>query len=195
MCGCGRPRMPNHFGVAFGGATRPRRVRDFAGTQQAWPSARASVDIQLLGLLREDLNRRSQRAMAVLRPIKLVINNYPDGQVEEFEVQNNPEDAAAGTRKVPFSRRLFIEREGLPRVAAAQVLALYPGNWGAAALGLCHRLHRRRSRARPARSILEVHSGRPRPRPWRRNAPDSRKVRSTIHWNSGPHAVEGEVRI
>jgi glutaminyl-tRNA synthetase len=144
-------------------------------------------------VIRDDLNRRSPRRMAVLRSVKLVIDNYPAERVEEMEAVNNPEDPSAGTRKVPFSRELYIEQDDFRETPPPKYFRLYPGNevrlrygylvkcTGAAkdpATGAVTEIH---CTYDPA-----THSG---------EAPDGRKVKSTIHWVSARHAVPAEVRL
>ncbi len=97
----------------------------------------STIDVALLEYcVREDLNRRAPRVMGVLRPLRVVIDNYPEGQVDELDAVNNPEDAAMGTRKVPFSRVLYIEQRRLPRGPAEEVLPPRAGPGGAAAVRL-----------------------------------------------------------
>ena len=133
-----------------------------------------------------------QRRMAVLRPLKLIVENYPDGQVEEIEAVNNPEDPGAGTRKVPFIARAVHRAGRLPRSGAAEVLPPLARRRGAAALRLHRQVHRRHAGCRQARSS----------RCAARTIPTSRggdskgrKVKGTIHWVSAAHAVDAEVRL
>src|SRR5262247_748486 len=120
------PRMPTLAGLRRRGYT-PEAIRDFSERVGAAKAAKV-VDIALLEhCLREDLNRRAERRMAVLRPLRLVIENYPEGLTEEMEATNNPEDADAGTRKVPFSRELWIEQDDFREVAPKKYFRLSPG--------------------------------------------------------------------
>src|SRR5216117_3205189 len=120
------PRMPTLAGLRRRGYT-PEAIRDFAERVGAAKAAKV-VDIALLEhCLREDLNRRAERRLAVLRPLKLVIENYPEGQVEEMEAVNNPEDPSAGSRKVPFSRVLYIEQDDFRDPAPPKYFRLSPG--------------------------------------------------------------------
>ena len=131
------PRMPTLCGIRRRGFT-PEAIRAFC----ARPASRGPTgltDIEMLEhFQRDDLNRRASRAMAVLRPLKLVIDNYPAGQVEFVEVPNNPEDPSAGTRQVPFSRETLHRTGRLPRNSSAQVLPPLPRQGGAPAQRLLH---------------------------------------------------------
>jgi glutaminyl-tRNA synthetase len=152
------------------------------------------VELALLEhCVREDLNRHALRRMAVLDPVRVVIENYPEGQVEDFELANNPEDPAAGTRRVPFSRELWIERDDFREVPPPKFFRLTPGievrlrgaYWirctGVVKDPATGEVTQVRATYDP-----ETRSG---------NAPDGRKVKATIHWVSAPHAVEAEVRL
>jgi glutaminyl-tRNA synthetase len=150
-----------------------------------------------LGLLehfvREDLNRRAARAMAVLRPLRVVIENYPEGQVEEMEAVNNPEEAAMGTRQVPFSRVVYIEQDDFREVPPPKYHRLSPGvevRLRYAYLITCTGVVKD-----PASGeVVEVRA-RYDPATRGGDTPDGRKVKATIHWVSAAHAVEGEVRL
>jgi glutaminyl-tRNA synthetase len=150
-----------------------------------------------LGLLehfvREDLNRRAPRAMAVLRPLRVVIENYPEGQVEEMEAVNNPEDAATGTRRVPFSRVVYIEQDDFREIPPPKYHRLSPGvevRLRYAYLITCTGV------VRDPRSgeVVEVRA-RYDPATRGGDTPDGRKVKSTIHWASAAHALDAEVRL
>jgi len=150
-----------------------------------------------LGLLehfvREDLNRRAPRAMAVLRPLRVVIENYPEGQVEEMEAVNNPEDAAMGTRRVPFSRVVYIEQDDFREVPPPKYHRLSPGvevRLRYAYLITCTGV----VKDPQSGEIIEVRA-RYDPATRGGDTPDGRKVKATIHWVSAAHAVEGEVRL
>jgi glutaminyl-tRNA synthetase len=186
------PRMPTLSGLRRRGYT-PEAIRDFC--DRIGVAKRDSVvDIALLEhCLREDLNRRAQRAMAVLRPLKVVLENYPEGLVEEMEVPNNPEDPAAGTRKVPFSRVLWIERDDFRETPPPKYWRLFPGNevrLRSAYLARCTGVVKDPGTG-------EVTEARCTYDPATRggNAPDGRRVKSTIHWVSAAHAADGEVRL
>jgi glutaminyl-tRNA synthetase len=150
-----------------------------------------------LGLLehfvREDLNRRAPRAMAVLRPLRVVIENYPEGQVEEMEAVNNPEDAAMGTRRVPFSRVVYIEQDDFREVPPPKYHRLSPGvevRLRSAYLITCTGVVKD-----PASGeVVEVRA-RYDPATRGGDTPDGRKVKATIHWVSAAHALDGEVRL
>ena len=152
------------------------------------------VELALLEhCVREDLNRRALRRMAVLQPLRVVLENYPEDQVEEFELGNNPEDAAAGTRRVPFSRELWIERDDFREVPPPKFFRLSPG--------LEVRLRgaywiRCTSVVKDAATgeVTEVRATYD-PETRNGNAPDGRKVKATIHWVSARHAIEAEVRL
>ena len=150
-----------------------------------------------LGLLehfvREDLNRRAPRAMAVLRPLRVVIENYPEGQVEEMEAVNNPEDAAMGTRRVPFSRVVYIEQDDFREVPPPKYHRLSPGvevRLRYAYLITCTGV----VKDPQSGEVVEVRA-RYDPATRGGDTPDGRKVKATIHWVSAAHAVEGEVRL
>jgi glutaminyl-tRNA synthetase len=142
--------------------------------------------------VREDLNKRSLRVMAVVRPLKVVIDNYPENQVEEMDAVNNPEDASAGSRKVPFSRVLYIEQDDFREVPPKGYFRLSPGREVRLRYGYfitCKSVVKNEMD-----EVVEVHCTYD-PATHGGNAPDGRKVKSTIHWVSATHAVEAEVRI
>jgi glutaminyl-tRNA synthetase len=185
------PRMPTISGLRRRGYT-PEAIRDFA--ERIGVAKRDSVvDVQLLEhCLREDLNRRALRKFAVLRPLRLVVENYPEGKVEEFEVPNNPEDPAAGTRKVPFSRVLWIERDDFRETPPPKYFRLYPGNevrLRSAYLVRCTGV------VKDAKGdVVEVRCTYD-PTTRGGSAPDGRKVKATLHWLSATHALRAEVRL
>jgi len=186
------PRMPTISGLRRRGFT-PSAIRDFCA--RIGVAKRDSVvDVALLEhCLREELNRTAPRAMAVLRPVKLVLENLPEGHVETFEVQINPEEPAAGTRAVPFSRELFIERDDVREVPPPKYWRLFPGNevrLRGAYLVRCTGVvkHPATGEIAEVRATIDPDSR-------GGNAPDGRKVKSTIHWVSAAHAVEAEVRL
>jgi glutaminyl-tRNA synthetase len=151
------------------------------------------IDVGLLEhCVREDLNRRAPRAMAVLRPLKLVLTNYPEGQSEEMDVVNNPEDPSAGTRKVAFSREVFIERDDFMEDPPKKFFRLAPGRevrLRNAYLVTCTDVVKDASG-----EIVELH-GTYDPATRGGDAPDGRKVKATLHWVSAAHAVTAEVRL
>jgi glutaminyl-tRNA synthetase len=186
------PRMPTLSGIRRRGYT-PQALRNFCA------SIGVSKTNGIMGLgslehhVREDLNKRALRVMAVLRPLKVVIDNYPEGQVEEMEAVNNPEDAGAGTRKVPFSKVLYIEREDFREDPPKQFFRLSPGREVRLRYGYfvtCTGAVKDETG-----EILEIHCTYDPATRGGNAPPDGRKVKSTIHWVSAAHAVEGEVRI
>ena len=186
------PRMPTLSGLRRRGYT-PESIRTFC--ERIGVAKRDSiVDIALLEhCLREDLNKRAPRAMAVLNPIKVVIDNYPEGQIEELEAINNPENPAAGTRKVPFSRELFIERDDFMEEPPKKFFRLAPGRevrLRYAYFITCHSVVKDPTNGR----ITELHCSYD-PQTRGGSAPDGRSPKATIHWVSAPHAIDAEVRI
>ncbi len=151
------------------------------------------IDVGLLEhCIREDLNRRAPRAMAVLKPLKLVLTNYPDEQTEEMDVVNNPEDAAAGTRRVPFSREIYIERDDFMEDPPKKFFRLAPGRevrLRNAYLITCSDVIKN-----AAGEIVELRATYD-PATRGGDAPDGRKVKATLHWVSARHAVDAEVRL
>jgi glutaminyl-tRNA synthetase len=142
--------------------------------------------------VREDLNKRTPRVMAVLRPLKVVIDNYPESQVEEMDAVNNPEDLAAGSRKVPFSRVLYIEQDDFREVPPPKYFRLAPGREVRLRYGYfvtCNSVVKNEKG-----EVVEVHCTYD-PATRGGNAPDGRKVKATIHWVAAGSAVDGEVRI
>jgi glutaminyl-tRNA synthetase len=142
--------------------------------------------------VRDDLNLRALRAMAVLRPLKVVIGNYPEGQVEELEAINNPEDPSAGTRKVPFSRVLYIEQDDFREVPPKKFFRLSPGTEVRLRGGYfitCTGVEKNGSG-----EVIAVRCSYD-PATRSGNAPDNRKPKATIHWVSAEHAIDAEVRV
>ena len=152
------------------------------------------IDVALLEhCLREDLNKRAARVMAVLRPLKVVITNYPEGQSEELEAVNNPEDPAMGTRKVPFVREIWIEQDDFREDPPKGYYRLSPGKevrlrWGY--LITCTEAVKDPQTG----EVVELHCTYD-PATRGGNAPDGRKVKGTIHWVSAAHALQAEVRL
>ncbi len=185
------PRMPTLSGIRRRGFT-PEAIRAFCGAIGA-SRTNGSTDIEMLEhFQRDDLNRRAPRAMAVLRPLKLVMENYPEGQEEFVEVANNPEDAAAGTRQVPFSRELYIEQDDFRETPPPKYYRLSPGK--EVRLRNAYFVTAKNVVKDAAGNILEVRCSYD-PASRGGNSPDGRKVKSTIHWVSASHAVEAEVRL
>ena len=185
------PRMPTISGIRRRGFT-PEAIRAFVG-QVGASRTNGSVDIEMLEhFQRDDLNHRASRAMAVLRPLKLVITNYPDGQEEYVEVANNPEDAAAGTRQVPFSRELYIEQDDFREVPPPKYYRLSPGK--EVRLRNAYFVIAQNVVKNAEGHIVEVQCTYD-PASRGGNSPDGRKVKSTMHWVSAKHALSAEVRI
>ncbi len=186
------PRMPTLSGLRRRGYT-PESIRDFC-ERIGVAKNESVVDIALLEhTLREDLNKRAQRVMAVLRPLKVVIDNYPEDQVEEFEVINNPEDPDMGSRKVPFSRVVYIEREDFLEDPPKKFFRLAPGRevrLKSAYYITCVDVVKDEQTGQ----ILEVHCTYD-PESRGGGTPDKRKVRGTLHWVSAAHALDAEVRL
>jgi glutaminyl-tRNA synthetase len=170
----------------------PEAIRDFA--ERIGVAKRDStVDVALLEhCLREDLNRRALRVMAVLDPLKLVIDNYPDGQVEELEAINNPEDESAGTRMIPFSREIYIDRDDYREIPPKKWFRLTEG----AEVRLKHAyIIKCVSVVKDSSGkVTEIHCTYD-PETRSGESKDGRKVKGTLHWVSAPHAIEAEVRL
>jgi len=185
------PRMPTLTGMRRRGFT-PEAIRRFA--EAVGVAKRENVvDVGLLEFyVREDLNRTAPRAMAVLHPLKVVIDNYPDGQTEEVDVVNNPEDPSTGTRKVPFSKTLYIERDDFMEDPPKKFFRLAPGRevrLRNAYFVTCREVVKDASGA-----VVELHCTYD-PATRGGDAPDGRKVKATLHWVSAAHAIDAEVRL
>jgi glutaminyl-tRNA synthetase len=185
------PRMPTISGFRRRGYT-PESIRDFC--ERIGVAKKENViDVALLEYcVREDLNKRAPRAMAVLDPLRVVIENYPEGQAEEMDVVNNPEDPSAGTRKVPFARVVYIEQDDFRVDPPKKFFRLAPGR----------EVRLRNAYLITCREVVKDESGQivelrctydPATRGG--DAPDGRKVKATLHWVSAAHAVDGEVRL
>jgi glutaminyl-tRNA synthetase len=185
------PRMPTLSGMRRRGFT-PEALRAFVAAAGV-SRTNGIVDIEMLEhFQRDDLNRRAMRAMAVLRPLKLVIDNYPEGQTENVEVANNPEDEAAGTRQVPFSREVYIEQDDFREVPPPKYYRLSPGKEVRLRNAYFVTAH---SVVKDADgNVVEVHCTYD-PASRGGNSPDGRKVKSTMHWVSAGHAISAEVRL
>ena len=185
------PRMPTISGIRRRGYT-PEAIRNFCAAIGV-SKTNGIIDLAMLEhFVRDDLNKRALRAMAVLRPLKVVIDNYPEGQVEELEVVNNPEDTSAGTRKVPFSRVLYIEQDDFREAPPKKFFRLSPGQEVRLRGGYfitCQSVVKNDSG-----EVVEVHCTYD-PATRSGNAPDNRKVKATIHWVSAEHANDAEVRL
>ncbi|MCY2954080.1 MAG: glutamine--tRNA ligase/YqeY domain fusion protein [Planctomycetota bacterium] len=185
------PRMPTLSGFRRRGYT-PEAIRAFC-KHIGVNKVNSTVDIQLLEFfLREDLNKRSPRAMAVIRPLKLVIDNYPEGQTEYLDAVNNPEDPAAGLRKVPFSKVLYIEQDDFRQTPPPKYYRLHPGN--EVRLRYAYFVKCTHVVKDAAGNITEVHCTYD-PATRGGDSPDGRKVKSTMHWLSAPHALSTEIRL
>ena len=185
------PRMPTLVGIRRRGFP-PEAIRNFCASVGV-SKTDGILDLAMLEhFVREELNKRVPRAMAVLRPLKVVIDNYPEGQVEEMDAVNNPEDASAGTRKVPFSRVLYIEQDDFREDPPKQYYRLSPGREVRLRYGYfitCTSVVKDEKG-----EVIEVHCTYD-PATRGGNAPDGRKVKSTIHWVSAAHGIDAEVRI
>ncbi len=185
------PRMPTICGLRRRGFT-PESVRNFA--DKVGMARRDNViDLSLLEFcLREDLNKRAERRMAVLNPLKVIITNYPEGLVEEMDAINNPEDEAAGKRKVSFSRELYIERDDFMENPPKKFFRLAPGQ--EVRLRYAYFVKCENVIKDANGEITEIHCTYD-PASRGGNSPDGRKVQGTIHWVSAQHAVKAEVRL
>jgi glutaminyl-tRNA synthetase len=185
------PRMPTLSGIRRRGYT-PEAIRNFCAAIGV-SKTNGTLELAMLEhFVREDLNKRAPRVMAVLRPLKVVIDNYPEGQVEEVEAVNNPEDESAGKRKVPFSKVLYIEQDDFREDPPKQYYRLSPGREVRLRYG--YFITAKSVVKNDSGEVVEVHCTYD-PATRGGNAPDGRKVKSTIHWVSAAHAVDAEVRI
>jgi glutaminyl-tRNA synthetase len=186
------PRMPTISGMRRRGYTS-EAIRDFAD-RVGVAKANSTADIALLEhCLREDLNKRAQRVMAVLKPLKVIITNYPAGKIEELEAENNPEDTNAGTRKIYFGREIYIEQDDFREEAPKKYFRLAPGK----EVRLKHAYYitcEKIIKDEKTGEIKELHCAYdPESKGGWTN--DSRKVKGTLHWISAKHAVIAEVRL
>jgi len=185
------PRMPTISGFRRRGYT-PESIRDFC--ERIGVAKKENViDVALLEYcVREDLNKRAPRAMGVLDPLRVVIENYPEGQTEEMDVVNNPEDPAAGTRKVPFSRVVYIEQDDFREDPPKKFFRLAPGR--EVRLRNAYLITCREVAKDASGQIVELRCTYD-PGTRGGDAPDGRKVKATLHWVSAQHAIDGEVRL
>ena len=185
------PRMPTISGLRRRGYT-PEAIRSFC-RRVGVSKTNGTTELGLLEyFLREDLNKRVPRVMAVLRPLRLIIDNYPEGQVEHMEAVNNPEDPSQGTRQVPFSRVLYIEQDDFREDPPKQYFRLSPGREVRLRYGYlvtCTSVVKDASG-----QVTEVHCSYD-PATRGGNTPDGRKVKGTIHWVSAEHTIDAEVRL
>jgi glutaminyl-tRNA synthetase len=183
--------MPTISGLRRRGYT-PASIRDFADRIGVAKSEN-TVEIELLEFcIREDLNKTATRAMAVLDPLKVVIENYPEDQVEMLEFINNPEDASAGTRLVPFSKEIYIERSDFMEDPPRKFFRLKPG--GEVRLRYAYFIKCNEVIKNDNGEIIELRCSYD-PASNGGQSPDGRKVRGTIHWVSARHAADVEVRL
>jgi glutaminyl-tRNA synthetase len=185
------PRMPTLSGIRRRGYT-PEAIRNFCASIGVSKTT-GSIELAMLEhFVREDLNKRAPRVMAVLRPLKVVIDNYPEYQVDEMDAVNNPEDESAGSRKIPFARVLYIEQDDFREVPPPKYFRLSPGREVRLRYGYfvtCTSVVKN-----DKGEVIEVHCTYD-PASKGGNSPDGRKVKSTIHWVSAAHAADAEVRI
>jgi glutaminyl-tRNA synthetase len=185
------PRMPTLSGIRRRGYT-PEAIRNFCAAIGV-SKTNGTLELAMLEhFVREDLNKRAPRVMAVLRPLKVVIDNYPEGHVDEVEAVNNPEDESAGKRKLPFSKVLYIEQDDFREDPPKQYYRLSPGREVRLRYGFF--ITAKSVVKNDKGEVVEVHCTYD-PATRGGNAPDGRKVKSTIHWVSAAHAVDAEARI
>jgi glutaminyl-tRNA synthetase len=185
------PRMPTICGLRRRGFT-PEAIRNFAEIISVAKRDNV-IDVALLEhCLRDDLNKRAQRVMAVLKPLRVVISNYPNGQVEELDAINNPEDPTMGTHKVPFSKVLYIERDDFMEEPPKKFFRLAPG--AEVRLRYAYFVRCTNVIKDAAGNITEIHCTYD-PASRGGNSPDGRRVQGTIHWVSAEHALKAEVRL
>ena len=185
------PRMPTLSGMRRRGYT-PEAIRSFCASLSV---SKTNNTVQLAALeyyVREDLNRHAARVMAVLHPLRVVIDNYPDDQAEELEAINNPEDEGMGTRRVPFSKVLYIEQDDFREDPPKGYFRLAPGREVRLRYGYLITCNNAVKDA--SGNIIELHCTYD-PATRGGTTPDGRKVKSTIHWVSAAHAVDCEVRL
>jgi len=186
------PRMPTLVGIRRRGYA-PEAIRNFCGAIGV-SKTNGSIELAMLEhFVREDLNKRAPRVMAVVRPLKVVIDNYPENQVEEMDAVNNPEDASAGTRKVPFSRVLYIEQDDFREDPPKQYFRLAPRREVRLRYGYfvkCTSVVKNEKG-----EVVEVHCTYDPATRGGNSPPDGRKVKATIHWVSAAHAIDAEVRM
>jgi len=185
------PRMPTLCGLRRRGYT-PEAVVDFV-TRAGIAKNYSVIDMALLeSVVRDDLNKHSPRRMAVLKPLKVVVDNYPEDLVEEMDAINNPEDESAGVRKVAFSKVLYIEQDDFRETPPPKYYRLYPGN--EVRLRYAYLVKCTHVVKGPNGDVTEVHVTYD-PATRGGDVPDGRKVKSTIHWISAPHAKKAEIRL
>ena len=191
VAGWNDPRMPTISGLRRRGYTS-EAMRDFCNRIGVAKKENVIDMAQLEHSIREDQNRRARRVMTVLRPLKVVLTNYPEGQVEEVDVINNPEDPSAGTRKAPFSRVLYIERDDFKEDPPKKFFRLSPGR--EVRLRCAYFITCTDVVKDAAGEIVELRCAYD-PATRGGDSPDGRKVKSTLHWVSSAHAIPVEVRL
>ena len=185
------PRMPTLAGLRRRGVP-PEAIRDFV-KRIGVAKANSAVDVGMFDFsVREVLNRNARRRMAVLRPLKVVIENYPEGQVEELEAANHPDDTAAGVRKIKFAREIYIEQDDFMENPPKKFFRLSPGAEVRLRYAYFITCHKAVKNAKG--ELIELHCTYD-PATRGGNAPDGRKVKATIHWVSAGHAIPAEVRL
>ena len=186
------PRLPTISGLRRRGVP-PEAIREFCD-RIGVAKFNSTIDVQLLEhCIRDHLNKTAMRVMAVLRPLKVIIDNYPDAQVEEMDAVNNPEDPTVGTRKVPFSRVLYIEKDDFRENPPKQFFRLAPGREVRLRYGYfitCTRVVKDPKTG----EVVELHCTYD-PATRGGDSPDGRKVKATLHWVSAAHALQAEVRL
>jgi glutaminyl-tRNA synthetase len=186
------PRLPTISGLRRRGFT-PGSIRDFCD-RIGLAKKDSTVDMALLEhCLREDLNKRAPRVMGVLKPLKVVVENYPEGQMEELDAVNNPEDPGAGSRKVPFARELYIEQDDFMEDPPKKFFRLAPGRevrlrygYFITCIGVIKNAATGEIQELRCTYDPETRGG---------NSPDGRKVKATLHWVSAHHSLSAEVRL
>ncbi|HVB37260.1 MAG TPA: glutamine--tRNA ligase/YqeY domain fusion protein [Vicinamibacterales bacterium] len=191
VAGWDDPRMPTISGLRRRGYT-PESIRDFCARVGVAKKENVIDMAQLEHSVREDLNRRAPRVMAVLRPLRVVLTNYPEGQVEEVDVINNPEDPSAGTRKVPFSRVLYLEQDDFREDPPKKFFRLAPGR--EVRLRCAYFITCQEVVKDEAGRVVELRCTYD-PATRGGDAPDGRRVKATLHWVSAAHAREADVRL
>jgi glutaminyl-tRNA synthetase len=185
------PRLPTLAGLRRRGYT-PEAIRDFCYKIGVTKYSTMVDPAVLYDCVRDDLNKRAQRVMAVMKPLKVVITNYPEGESEELDVVNNPEDPSTGTRKVPFGRTLYIEQDDFREVPPPKYFRLAPGR----------EVRLRNAYFIKCEEVIKDDNGEVvelrctyDPATRGGDAPDGRKVKATLHWVSAAHAIEAEARL
>jgi len=186
------PRMPTISGYRRRGYT-PESIRAFC-KHIGVNKVNAVMDLGVIeNFLRDDLNKKAKRVMGVLKPLKVIITNYPEGQIEELDAVNNPEDESAGTRKVPFGRVLYIEQDDFMEKPAPKYFRLFPGN--EVRLRYAYWVRCTDVIKDASGNVTEIHCTYDPATRGGNNPPDGRKVKGTIHWVSADKALDAEVRL